>query len=713
VTPREPATGRARARTRPAAAKAPARTFSIHAGDPERLGAHWTGAGTTFAVYSSVASKVDLCLFVDGHEARVPLPMRTRHIWHGFVEGIGPGVEYGFRVHGPWQPEAGLRCNPNKLLLDPYARQVRGDDVPGTAPLPYVPGEGQQMSDEDSAGAVPRGVVVDEAFDWGGDRRPERAWTDTVIYEAHVKGFSQQHPDIPPELRGAYAALAHPASIDHFRAIGVTAIELLPVHAFVHDALLIGRGLRNYWGYNSIGFFAPHAAYASEAGRGDPVREFKTMVKGLHAAGLEVLLDVVYNHTAEGNHLGPMISMRGLDNQAYYRLVDGDPQHYMDYTGTGNSLNVRHPQTLRLILDSLRYWVTEMHVDGFRFDLAVTLGRANGHFDGWSSFFAAVQQDPVLRRVKLIAEPWDLGDEGYRLGGFAIDWSEWNGRYRDTVRDFWRSQHELLPDLAARLTASADVFAGSGRAPHASVNFVVAHDGFTLRDLVSYNDKHNEANGENNQDGEAPGRSWNLGVEGPTDDPAVNAKRARQVRNFLATLLVSQGTPMIAHGDELGRTQNGNNNAYCQDDAITWIDWARRDRDLEAFVAAMTRVRTEHHVLRATRWVVGEPHDDAPAPVARWYHPAGHDMRPEDWDHPEAASLTLRLDPSNPSEPSLCLLFCAALEPVDFVLPDAHGRRWRALIDTDRETPSDDKIFAGGATTTRRDLSFLLLVADR
>ena len=685
-------------------------TLPISAGTPEPLGAHLVSGGTNFAVYSSAATGVDLCLLIDGEEHRMPLPMRTRHVWHGHVAGVGAGIEYGFRVHGPWQPEAGLRCNPNKLLIDPYARQIRGDRASGLGPLGYVPGSEHEASQEDSAADVPHGVIVDSSFDWEGDRHPRRPWNDTIFYEAHLRALTMRHPEVPDELRGTYAGVAHPAIVHHLTALGVTALELLPVHAFIHEGTLLDRGLRNYWGYNTIGFFAPHAAYASAAGRTDPVREFKQMVRALHAAGIEVILDVVYNHTAEGNHLGPTLCFRGLDNQAYYHLVDGDPQHYMDYTGIGNSVSLRHPQVVRLVMDSLRYWVSDMHVDGFRFDLAVTLGRAMGQFDGWSSFFTAVQQDPALRDTKLVAEPWDIGDNGYRMGGFAIDWAEWNGRFRDTARDFWRSQRGALPEFAARVAGSADVFAGSGRTPQASVNLVVVHDGFTLEDLVSYNDKHNEANGEDNRDGESPSNAWNLGVEGPTDDPTILGRRGRQKRNLLATLLLSQGTPLIAHGDELGRTQRGNNNAYCQDNEITWIDWEHRDRDLEAFVAKLTAIRRDHPVLRSIRWLTGESAPDNPGPVARWYRPDGGPMQPDDWENAEMTAMTLVIEPEDPAEPALCFMFCATLEPATFVWPAGRGEHWRAVADTAASTDTPLEHGRVGEAITRPDLS--LIVAE-
>ena len=699
---------------------------TIRPGRPDPLGATWDGQGTNFAIFSSSAARVDLCLFDDDHERRIRLPMVTRDVWHGYVRGVGPGTRYGFRVDGDWQPDIGRRANRAKLLLDPYARHVSGDRHPGTAALPYVVGDEQRRSDEDSAGAVPYSVVTDPRFDWGDDRPLQRPLRETVFYEAHVKGLTMRRTDIPEPLRGTYSGLAHPVMIDYLRTLGITAIELLPVHAFVHESHLIDKGLCNYWGYASIGFFAPHEAYASPDGRRDPAREFKAMVKALHAAGSEVILDVVYNHTAEGNHLGPMLSFKGIDNAAYYHLVAGAPQFYMDYTGTGNSLNIRHIDTLRLVLDSLRYWVTEMHVDGFRFDLAVTLGRALQGFDGWSAFFAAIHQDPVLRHVKLVAEPWDVGAGGYQLGNFPIDWAEWNGRYRDTVRDFWRSQDGTLPDLAARLTGSADLFSGDGRLPEHSVNIITTHDGFTLRDLVSYNHKHNEANGEDNNDGENHNRSWNLGAEGETDDPAILARRRRQARNLLATLLLSMGTPLLLHGDELGRTQQGNNNAYCQDNELSWIDWARADHDLVAFTAYLIRLRAAHPVFRRARWLHDRRGRIRNRPPAHWYRPDGAPMTPHDWSHPQARSLTLVLDGRVPTgitsegydevDDTFCLVFNASLEPQAFVLPPvdvAPGGTWRILFDTaDPQIPGDEgRTVTAGNTIEVPDLAMVVAMA--
>jgi isoamylase len=695
-------------------------------GRSEILGATWDGAGTNFAVFSSEASQVDLCLFVGGRDTRIALPDTGHGIWCAYVPGIGPGTQYGYRVHGRWDSSSGRRFNPDKLLLDPYARQVMGSSVQHASVLPYIPGtDGSERSHDDSALWVPRSVVIDARFEWAGDTRPRRPLSETVIYEMHVKGFTARHPDIPESIRGSYAALAHPAALEHLQRLGVTAVELLPVQAFIHDSVLLERGLRNYWGYNTIGFFAPHADYASPEGRLDPTREFKTMVAALHAAGIEVILDVVYNHTAEGNHLGPMLSFRGFDNAAYYRLVGDDPSYYHDYTGTGNTLNICHPQALRVVLDSLRYWVTEMHVDGFRFDLAVSLGRGSCDFDARSAFFTAIYQDPVLQGIRLIAEPWDVGHNGYRLGEFPDVWAEWNGRYRDGVRDFWRSLEGSRADFATRLSGSDDLFKGEGRRPQASINIITTHDGFTLADLVSYNDKHNEGNGEGNQDGEANNHSWNLGEEGPTENPEIIARRRRQVRNFIATLFVSQGTPMISHGDELGRTQLGNNNAYCQDNELSWIDWDRQDRPLCEFVQRLVQLRAAHPVLRRTRWFADPRGQSQRRHAVRWYGPSGEPMTDEDWTNPWERSLAMVLDGSVPSgtgpdgqelyDDALCVLFNAHLESVELrVPPSPTGEPWQVLVDTADEagTPADQRM-EPGSVRTLRDLSMLIARIDR
>ncbi|WP_375803584.1 glycogen debranching protein GlgX [Streptomyces sp. A012304] len=667
----------------------------VWSGHPYPLGADFDGEGTNFALFSEVAERVDLVLVDDdGGGHAVPLSEVDGFVWHAYLPGVGPGQRYGYRVHGPWDPAAGHRCNPAKLLLDPYARAVEGQ-IDNHASL--FERAGDRPDPKDSAGHTLLGVVTDPAFDWGDDRPPRRPYAETVIYEAHVRGLTRTHPDVPPELRGTYAGLAHPAVTGHLTSLGVTAIELMPVHQYVQDGVLQDRGLSNYWGYNTIGFFAPHNAYAAHGRRGQQVAEFKEMVKALHAAGLEVILDVVYNHTAEGNEKGPTLSFRGIDNASYYRLVDGDFSHYYDTTGTGNSLLMRHPYVLQLIMDSLRYWVTEMHVDGFRFDLAATLARQFHEVSRLSAFFDLIQQDPVISRVKLIAEPWDVGEGGYQVGNFPPLWSEWNGPYRDAVRDFWRGEPGTLGAFASRLTGSSDLYAHSRRRPRAGVNFVTAHDGFTLRDLVSYNDKHNEANGEGNRDGESANRSWNCGVEGDTDDPDVLALRARQQRNLLATLLLSQGIPMLCHGDELGRTQRGNNNAYCQDNEVSWIDWrlTREQRDLIDFVRRLIALRAAHPVLRRRRFFRGATatHAGQPLPDLVWLLPDGREMTQRDWRRSDAHSVGVFLNGDAIAEPdprgrpvvddSFLLLLNAYWEPVVFRLPGAeYGERWTVCVDT-------------------------------
>ncbi|HEU0167270.1 MAG TPA: glycogen debranching protein GlgX, partial [Chloroflexota bacterium] len=580
--------------------------MKIWPGQAYPLGATHDGAGTNFAVYSEVAERVELCLFQGKRERRVQLPDVTAFTWHGYLPEVEPGQLYGFRVYGPWAPEQGLLCNPAKLLLDPYAKAIDGQVQWDEALFGYHFGDPDgERNDADSAPFAPRSVVVNPYFDWANDRPPRTPFNDTIVYELHVKGFTQRCPGVPEDVRGTYAGLGHPASIEYLTDLGITAVELQPVHQFVHDSVLLDRGLRNYWGYNSIGYFAPHNEYASASQPGRQVQEFKSMVRALHEAGIEVILDVVYNHTAEGNHLGPLLAFKGFDNPTYYRLVSDEPRYYMDYTGTGNTLNVRHPQVLQLIMDSLRYWVTEMHVDGFRFDLASTLARELHAVDRLSAFFDLMRQDPTIRQVKLIAEPWDVGEGGYQVGNFPVGWSEWNGKYRDTVRDYWRGIDQTLPEMASRLTGSSDLYQEDGRRPYASINFVTAHDGFTLADLTAYNDKHNEANGEDNRDGESTNRSWNCGAEGATDDPEVNALRAQQRRNFLATLMFSQGIPMLLAGDEMARTQQGNNNAYCQDNELSWLDWEHVDGELLEFTRRLIRFRQDHPVCRRTRFFDG------------------------------------------------------------------------------------------------------------
>ncbi|GAB3214318.1 glycogen debranching protein GlgX [Marinactinospora thermotolerans] len=670
-------------------------------GTPYPLGATYDGAGTNFALYSQVADHVELCLFDDdtGAETRVRLPEAHGFVHHGYLSGVGPGQRYGYRVHGPYDPAAGLRCNPAKLLIDPYAKAITGGVIWDEALFGYRFGTEEQRNDADSAPFVPKSVVVSPFFDWGNDRPPKTPYNESVIYEAHVRGLTMRHPDVPEEMRGTYAGLAHPAVIDHFQRLGVTAVELMPVHQFLHDHALIARGLRNYWGYNTIGFFAPHEEYAATAatrGPGAQVQEFKAMVKALHEAGIEVILDVVYNHTAEGNHLGPTLSMRGIDNQAYYRLVDDDPRYYMDYTGTGNSLNARDPHSLQLIMDSLRYWVLEMHVDGFRFDLASALAREFYDVDRLSAFFDIVQQDPVISQVKLIAEPWDVGPGGYQVGNFPPLWTEWNGKYRDTVRDFWRGEPATLGEFASRITGSSELYQDDGRRPFASINFVTAHDGFTLTDLVSYNDKHNLANGEDNADGHNDNRSWNCGIEGPTDDPAINALRDRQRRNILATLMLSQGVPMLLHGDEIGRTQAGNNNAYCQDSELTWMDWTlvEENADLLAFTAAITELRHHHPIFRRTRFFAGSPirKGDELRDIA-WFTPDGAEMTEENWEAPFGRCIVVflngegmtDLDPRGErvTDDSFLLCFNAHYGDVEVTIPDQdYGAEWSVVVDT-------------------------------
>ena len=612
--------------------------MEVWPGEAYPLGATFDGRGTNFALFSEVAERVELCLFdEDGTETRVEVTEVDAFVWHCYLPQVQSGQRYGYRVHGPWDPERGLRCNPNKLLLDPYAKATAGEIDWDQSLFGYDFGDPDSRNDDDSAAHMVHGVVINPFFDWEGDRRPEVPYNETVIYEAHVKGLTQLHPDVPKELRGTYAALAHPSIVEHLKKLGITAIELMPVHAFVQDSTLLEKGLRNYWGYNTLGFFAPHAAYAATGERGQQVQEFKSMVQALHAADIEVILDVVYNHTAEGNHLGPTLSFKGIDNPAYYRLVEDDQRYYMDYTGTGNSLNVRQPHSLQLIMDSLRYWVTEMHVDGFRFDLAATLAREFYDVDRLSTFFELVQQDPVVSQVKLIAEPWDIGPGGYQVGGFPPQWTEWNGKYRDTVRDFWRGEPSL-GEFASRIAGSSDLYEHSGRRPFASINFVTAHDGFTLRDLVSYNDKHNDANGEDNNDGESHNRSWNHGAEGPTDDPEILAMRSRAQRNFIATLLLSQGVPMLLHGDELGRTQQGNNNTYAQDTELSWVHWDEVDEPLVEFTAAVSRLRREHPTFRRKRFFTGttvrtgEGTERERLNDIVWLHLDGRPMEDDDWD---------------------------------------------------------------------------------
>jgi glycogen operon protein len=663
-------------------------------GRPFPQGASWDGRGTNFSLWSERAERVELCLFDDdGSEQPVDVRDRTAFQWHVYLPGIGPEQRYGYRVHGPYDPAQGLRFNPSKLLIDPYAKAIDGAvDWHAASALPYEPGEGEDFSldGSDDAAAIPKSVVVDPSFDWDGDRPLGRRWSSTVIYETHVKGFTMRHPDVPDELRGTYAGLCSEPVIDHLKRLGVTALELLPVHHIADESFLIDKGLSNYWGYSSIGYFAPHAGYSASGTRGGQVREFKQMVKTLHAAGIEVILDVVFNHTAEGNHLGPMLSFKGVDNPGYYRLSPEDPRYYMDFTGTGNSLNTVEPAVLRLIMDSLRYFVLECHVDGFRFDLAATLARELYDVNRLSSFFDVIHQDPFLSQVKLIAEPWDVGPGGYQVGNFPILWTEWNGEYRDTIRDYWRGEAPVS-ELAQRLAGSADLYASDGRRPVASINFITAHDGFTLRDLVSYNEKHNDANLEDNQDGTDDNRSWNCGAEGATDSAGVLALRARQQRNFLVTLLLSQGVPMLLGGDELGRTQQGNNNAWCQDNELSWYDWERIDEELLSFVRRVIALRRSEPVFRRRDFLVGE---GAELPDVVWFRPDGKEMGDEDWD---ARTLGVFLNgeeipthdrEGNPIEGgSFLILFNAHHEPVAFTIAEELGGDWEIEFSTGEPNP--------------------------
>ena len=678
-------------------------------GHPYPLGATLEAGGVNFSVFSELAERVELCLFdQDGRETHVDLPEVTGFCWHGCLPEIVIGQVYGYRVHGPWDPGKGHRCNPAKLLLDPYARAIEGQMQWHEAVFSHhfeaPDGAANQM---DSGPFVLKSIVTDPHFDWENDRHPRTPWNDTIIYEVHVKGFTIKHPDIPPELRGTYAGLSHEKSLEYFERLGVTAVELLPVHQFVHEKHLLDRGLRNYWGYNSIGYFAPHNEYCSGGRNAGQVKEFKEMVNALHGRGIEVILDVVYNHTAEGNHLGPTLSFKGYDNPSYYRLTGDNPFYYMDYTGAGNSLNMRHPQVLQLIMDSLRYWVLEMHVDGFRFDLAATLARELHDVDRLSAFFDVIQQDPVISQVKLIAEPWDLGEGGYQVGKFPPLWTEWNGKYRDTVRDYVKGEPQKMADFAYRFTGSSDLYEKTGRRPYASINFVTAHDGFTLHDLVSYNEKHNEGNGEDNQDGENHNRSWNCGAEGPTEDEAVNALRARQKRNLLAVLILSQGVPMLLGGDEISRTQRGNNNAYCQDNDISWFDWENADEELLEFTRHLIGFLKKHPVFRRRGWFQGRPIHGKGLEDVGWFMPGGGEMSDEDWSS-SIQSFAIFLNGrgiactdgqgDRVTDDSFYLLFNPHHEKVIFAIPDERwGQKWVKVLDTGEDLPDegDDPVSAG------------------
>lgn len=666
------------------------------------LGATWDGKGTNFALFSENAEAVELCLFDDeNQETRLELTEVSNFVWHGYLPGIGPGQRYGFRVHGPYAPEEGHRFNPNKLLIDPYAKALDGEIGYGEEIFGYPwddPEKDLALSEIDDSHLIPKAVVVDESFDWEDDEFLQRQAHETIIYETHVRGFTQLHPDVPEPLRGTYAGLAHPAAIAYLQTLGITAVELLPVHHFLSQpGHLVDKGLKNYWGYDSIAYMAPHANYSASGTQGQQVREFKEMVKALHKAGIEVILDVVYNHTGEGNHLGPTLSLRGIDNVAYYRLMEDDLRYYMDFTGCGNSLNVRHPQVLKLIMDSLRYWVLEMHVDGFRFDLASALARELYEVDSLAAFFDIIHQDPVLSNVKLIAEPWDVGMGGYQVGKFPLLWSEWNGQYRDTVRDFWRGEDSSLAEFAYRFTGSSDLYESNGRRPSASINFITAHDGFTLNDLVSYNEKHNDANGEENRDGESHNRSWNCGAEGETDDPEILQLRNRQRRNFLVTLMLSQGVPMLLGGDEIGRTQEGNNNAYCQDSEISWFDWdlPEGNASLLNFTRQLIYFRRQHPIFRRRKWFLGRAIYGSSVKDIAWFNPDGGDMTEDQWQAGYTKAIGIFLNGEEIAargdegervmDDSFFLCFNAHYEMIEFTLPPGlQDREWLVVIDTDK-----------------------------
>jgi len=698
-------------------------------GRPYPLGSTWDGEGVNFALFSEHAEKVELCLFdLSGRRetARINLPEQTDMVWHGYLPEIRPGQLYGYRAYGPYAPEQGQRFNHHKLLLDPYGKQIQGTIKWADSHFGYRVGNKQEdlsFDRRDSAAGMPKNRVIDPAFTWGSDKPPAIPWHETVIYEVHVKGFTKCHPDVPAELRGTYAGLATAPVIDYLTRLGVTSVELMPVHAFVDDRQLVERGLRNYWGYNSIGFFAPEPRYLAT----QTIREFKTMVKTLHSAGLEVILDVVYNHTAEGNHLGPTLSLRGIDNSAYYRLLPDNPRYYLDYTGTGNTLNMRHPRVLQLIMDSLRYWVLEMHVDGFRFDLAATLARELHEVDRLGAFLDIIHQDPILSQVKLIAEPWDLGEGGYQVGNFPVGWAEWNDRYRDTARSYWKGDGGVVGDLAYRITGSSDLYAHSGRRPYASINFITAHDGFTLQDLVSYNEKHNEANGENNQDGNNNNRSWNCGVEGATDDPNILALRAKQKRNFMATLFLSQGVPMMSQGDPIGHTQNGNNNAYCQDNEISWINWnlKQQDRDLLTFVQRMVSLRKRHPIFRRRHFFQGRPIKGAEVKDVQWLNPGGKEMSEDEWRDQGVRCLGMLLAGQGLDETdergrkltdeNFLVLLNAHHEDVPFTLPTSRPHmRWSAWLDTSQENGlRATDTYDGGAIYPLQARSLVLFMERR
>ena len=683
----------------------------VWAGDPHPLGATFDGTGTNFALFSSSAEHVELCLFGGPRdrsldEQRIDLHEVDGHIWHAYLPDVTPGQHYGYRVHGEWNPDAGLWHNETKVLLDPYAHRIDGELDWSTACFAYDLDDPDSANSEDSAPFVPLGVVNDRSFDWSGDELLKTPTHESIIYEAHVRGFTMQHPDIPPEQRGTYSALRHPAIIEHLVQLGVTAIELMPIHQFIHDHHLIQQSRKNYWGYNTIGYFSAHNEYGAQIGT-DPADEFRETVKALHTAGIEVILDVVYNHTAEGNHLGPTLSMRGIDNHAYYRLVDDEPRHYLDFTGCGNSLNMRHPHVLQLIMDSLRHWVLDMHVDGFRFDLASALAREIFEVDRLSAFFDIIHQDPVLSQVKLIAEPWDVGEGGYQVGNFPPKWSEWNADYRDTMRDFWRGEHARLATFAKRFTGSSDLYRSDTRRPTASINFITCHDGFTLSDLVSYDEKHNDDNGEESRDGESHNRSWNHGAEGPTVDAAINELRHRQRRNLIATLLLSQGVPMLLSGDEIGRTQRGNNNAYCHDSELSWVNWENIDGDMHLWVQRLIAFRSSHPIFKRRRWFQGRPlrdNDDM-----AWFRPDGEEMTLSDWEQGFAQAVGVFLNGEAITIPDrfgnriiddtfMCIFSASQLE-LTWTLPTKRwGSSWTVKFDSSRPEigqGSDETLVAG------------------
>jgi isoamylase len=693
-------------------------------GYPYPLGATWMGNGVNFALFSETAASVELCLF-DNIEAteeniRIPVTEHTDQVWHVFLPDVRPGQLYGYRVSGPYDPKRGLRFNSSKLLLDPYAKAIAGEVTWADEMFGYVVGgkdEDLTQDFRDDAWGVPKSVVINSAFDWHDDKMPRTPLHRSVIYEVHVKGFSKLWHDVPDGLRGTYAALGSAAAIDYFKKLGVTAVELLPVHAHIDDKVLIDRGLTNYWGYNTIGFFAPHAQYSGSGQLGEQVIEFKSMVRNLHAAGIEVILDVVYNHTAEGNHLGPTLCFRGIDNLAYYRLQPDNPRFYLDFTGTGNTFNVLHSRALQLVMDSLRYWVLEMHVDGFRFDLASTLARDHEGVNKLHAFFEIIHQDPVLSQVKLIAEPWDVGEGGYQVGNFPVLWAEWNGKYRDAMRSFWKGDEGRVGEVAYRLTGSPDLYQHNGRRPYASINFVTAHDGFTLSDLVTYNKKHNELNGDDNRDGDNNNQSWNCGVEGPTDDPKINALRERQRRNFLTTLFLSQGVPMLSGGDEWGRTQNGNNNAYCQDNEISWFNWERDEKQNQfvEFTRKLIQLRRDHPVFRRPKFFQGRRIRGSETRDVMWFNPGGSEMSEEEWTSPFVRCLGMLLSGDTmdvlnfEGEPirddTFLLLINAHYEPIPFVLPGQEHIEWQLVLDTmdpngflmePRKFPSGDDVDIGG-----------------